>query len=67
MINTLLIFPFSRLNVTPYIMQVVKISQGQFPPSFFISRCKSKNKKSTKQVDFKILNIIFIKINVILF
>ncbi len=32
-------------------MQVVKISPGQFPPSFFISRCKSKNKKSTKQVD----------------
>ena len=51
MINTLLIFPFSRLNGTPYAMQVVKISQGQFPPSFFISRCKSKNKKSTKQVD----------------
>lgn len=67
MINTLLIFPFSRLNVTPCIMQVVKISSGQFPPSFFISRCKSKNKKSTKQVDFKILNINFIKINVILF
>jgi hypothetical protein len=52
MINILLIFPLSRLNGTPYVMQVVKISQGQFPPSFFISRYKSKNKKSTKQVDF---------------
>ncbi len=67
MINDLLIFPFSRLNVTPCNLQVVKTSQGQFPPSFFISRCKSKNKKSTKQVDFKILKYNFIKINVILF
>lgn len=39
LINTkylLLIFPL-RLNVTPCIEQVVKISSGQFPPSFFIS------------------------------